>query len=568
MDIEEIVAIGTESKMCPYYATRSASAAADVVAVPYTAILARSTREALGIDLRGSVLILDEAHNAVDAVSGAHASEMTAKQARLASGCLARYTERFASRLSAANRASLSVLLRAARALVALMERNAVAAAKETGVLIVEAGLDNVNFLRLARFVSESKVLFKVSSFVERDAGALPTAGGGKAGPGGPRPPDLAERMAEALAALQALVSFIVSLSVDSKDGRVLPLPAPAPTGGAPPASAPSHGANGLRFILLNAASEFEAVVKAARAVVFASGTLAPLESFRRQLFPSLPDERVRSFSCGHVVPDHHLLGLCVGLGPTGVELDFRSKGRSRPELVTGTAPLISNIARVVPGGTVVFFPSFAFMEAAKAQWEAAGLLSRIVSGSRGGVFWEPRAGTALEGVLADFAGAVKAHGAAVLMSVVGAKLSEGINFSDDLGRCVVVLGMPYPNPTDPEIVERMAYLDGAATESPPARFTGRDYYESMCKRALNQSIGRVIRHRGDYAAVVLADARYQRACEGAGSALDGIPQWMRPRFRAARPFGEVVRSLGQFFKGFRGSAQPGSSACDGPARP
>ena len=29
--------------------------------------------------------------------------------------------------------------------------------------------------------------------------------------------------------------------------------------------------------------------------------------------------------------------------------------------------------------------------------------------------------------------------------------------------RCVVVMGMPFPNPTDPELCERMRYLDASA---------------------------------------------------------------------------------------------------------
>lgn len=35
----------------------------------------------------------------------------------------------------------------------------------------------------------------------------------------------------------------------------------------------------------------------------------------------------------------------------------------------------------------------------------------------------------------------------ALLLCVVGGKLSEGINFGDDLARACVMIGLPYPNP-------------------------------------------------------------------------------------------------------------------------
>lgn len=40
----------------------------------------------------------------------------------------------------------------------------------------------------------------------------------------------------------------------------------------------------------------------------------------------------------------------------------------------------------------------------------------------------------------------------------------------------------------------------------------GRAYFEDLCMKAVNQCIGRVIRHRSDWAAIVLVDQRWTSA--------------------------------------------------------
>lgn len=74
-------------------------------------------------------------------------------------------------------------------------------------------------------------------------------------------------------------------------------------------------------------------------------------------------------------------------------------------------------------------------------------------------VLREPKKSNQVEQVLKSYGKSVEEKGA-ILFSVVGGKLSEGLNFSDDLGRCVVVVGLPYPNLTSPELKEKMNYLN------------------------------------------------------------------------------------------------------------
>lgn len=84
---------------------------------------------------------------------------------------------------------------------------------------------------------------------------------------------------------------------------------------------------------------------------------------------------------------------------------------------------------------------------------------------------------------------------AALLFAVVGAKLSEGLNFSDDLARCVVVLGLPFANLRSQELKERMRYIDGLQSKmcqsNNCSKSASMEMYENLCMRSVNQSIGR-----------------------------------------------------------------------------
>ena len=64
------------------------------------------------------------------------------------------------------------------------------------------------------------------------------------------------------------------------------------------------------------------------------------------------------------------------------------------------------------------------------------------------------------------------------------------------------------------EVLDEVARRIGAAKrsrEGPQVRgLTGDQWYRQTATRAVNQGMGRVIRHRGDYGAIILADERFQ----------------------------------------------------------
>lgn len=48
----------------------------------------------------------------------------------------------------------------------------------------------------------------------------------------------------------------------------------------------------------------------------------------------------------------------------------------------------------------------------------------------------------------------------AILMGVCRGRISEGLDFSDNAARCVIMVGIPYPQLVDPKIILKRDYLD------------------------------------------------------------------------------------------------------------
>ena len=67
-DVEEASKLGAASKTCAYYNTQAAIAAAELVVLPYAMLVSSSTRKLLGLSLKHSLLLVNEAHNLPEAV--------------------------------------------------------------------------------------------------------------------------------------------------------------------------------------------------------------------------------------------------------------------------------------------------------------------------------------------------------------------------------------------------------------------------------------------------------------------------------------------------------------------
>ena len=481
-----------------------------------------------GLNLKNSIVIIDEAHNLLDTITNIHSVSLSGHQLGAAHSQLQQYKQRYSARLKAKNLLYIKQILFILASFVKLLggvpgkdpkevvkpEAREETKLIETSVFLSETQIYNLDLLKLIKYCNISQICYKLNGFVEK---YKPKSSDNKEVRSGVSQFLQTINKKEAASSssgvtaeivvepdenaapgncLQPVVDLLSCLCMNHGEARLVVTSGPRLVDGR------------LRFLLLDPAHQFQDLVTSAHSVVVAGGTMQPLSEFRDQLFVAAgaEPERVTHFTCDHVVPAANILPRVLCSGPTGTRLDFTFQFRERPETLAELGRVLVNLVNIVPGGIVVFFPSYDYEKLVFKHLCSSGVLDRLEAKKK--VYREPKQSSSLDKVLSDYSTSVRLAGGAVLLAVVGGKMSEGINFSDDLGRCVLMIGLPYPNLHSPELKEKMSYLDRSVTGHSEGKRPGQQHYDNLCMKAVNQSVGRAIRHINDYAAILFLDHR------------------------------------------------------------
>uniref|UniRef100_A0A5F7Z874 Regulator of telomere elongation helicase 1 n=1 Tax=Macaca mulatta TaxID=9544 RepID=A0A5F7Z874_MACMU len=285
-----------------------------------------------------------------------------------------------------------------------------------------------------------------------------------------------------------------------------------------------------------------ELVRQGVRSLILTSGTLAPVSSFALEMQIPFPV----CLENPHIIDKHQIWVGVVPRGPDGAQLSSAFDRRFSEECLSSLGKALGNIARVVPYGLLIFFPSYPVMEKSLEFWRARDLARKMEALKP--LFVEPRSKGSFSETISAYYARVAAPGStgATFLAVCRGKASEGLDFSDTNGRGVIVTGLPYPPRMDPRVVLKMQFLDEMKGQGGAGGqfLSGQEWYRQQASRAVNQAIGRVIRHRQDYGAVFLCDHRFAFA-----DARAQLPSWVRPHVRVYDNFGHVIRDVAQFFR-------------------
>ncbi|KAH0788669.1 putative helicase [Histomonas meleagridis] len=518
LDIEEFIAECDNFRVCPYFTAQINSKKAGLVLTPYTYLVDPIVSSYMPMEyMSGSILILDEAHNFPDQCSNSMSFDLPFYLVSKAHAALTKiHNANFAVAQSQTTidffkvgvaRAAMERLYRTLLSLESDSEFSQIISLKQT---------EN-NFQALQKDVNFLFQIFDSAKIDEVTGTSIRLT--------------LDDVLAQAIPlglendstyALERVMHFLQTVFHNSQinrqeDYQYLNSLYTVCLTNQPAISLLCFSSNPGFMRIINE--------KKPRTVILTSGTLSPMDSFAQEIDPSNQLFPIR-LENNHVANPNQIFVGIVGKGVDNNRFHFVYTNRKSDKLKKDCVKSLATIYNIVPSGALTFFPSFSMLE------EYAPLLLES-NQSKKRIFIEPRNASKMQLVFNNFQQA--APKGAALMAVCRGKMSEGLDFADDFARCVCVVGIPFPNYSDFHVEFKREWLERRQAGS------GKKWYIESAIRAVNQAIGRAIRHKDDYAAILLMDERYN-------GFKNLISKWIRPSIHVIDNWEKLISELQNFF--------------------
>jgi chromosome transmission fidelity protein 1 len=527
-DIEDIHKIGEKMNICPYYSIRNDIPIAEIISMPYQLLLHKDTRQVLGFDLKDSIIVIDEAHNLLDTISRIYSTSISFNELKLIRKSLKIYSKKFMFKMSAGNRINIAKLNKLVSILYKFIqnsieqEKVISGATIDRNEIFADEISDLLNVFELENYLIKSKLAFKLESYMEKVIKTSPAEY--YKSPGQPL--------------LFSVKSFLYSLSNPLKSGKFF----------WDKSNINNSDDIKLKYLLLDPSEDFKDIVEESKCVILAGGTMEPISEFTNFLVPYLNDTKIKHFSCDHVIPDKNLKVFPIS-HYNDMKLEFSFQKRNDEKMIIQLGNALCQLLNKIPDGSVAFFPSYSYLFEVVEIWKKSGIYDRL---SKVKTIFQEEKNKSVDEILLEYKKCIELQengkNGAFLLSVVGGKMSEGINFSDELARAVFMIGLPYPNAFSSDLIAKKEYIEKKYIESGNstsfAKAKSQEFYENLCMKAINQSVGRAIRNINDYAVIYLIDSRYDNS-----RIQKKLSGWVRKRLILNSTGRDIIMETQRFFE-------------------
>ncbi|XP_069948696.1 Fanconi anemia group J protein homolog isoform X4 [Cherax quadricarinatus] len=547
-DIEDLVTLGKKIKACPYYVARSLMATAEIIFCPYNYLIDPLIRESMDISLCGQVVVLDEAHNIEDSAREAASCTLTQDEILTAKNELDKMVE---LELNVQECTNLSCML---NALSEWVNKNS------------DKLTDYVDFDRAGKIFKGTEMIANLELLGIGYDKYMELKGYLSKLTADPDPEDENPRINSSTSTLlKNLFLMYHFLFMDNMkyrdDYRIAIVRAQTRKKGAMTAGgwysskkSTVGWAYSINFWCLNPAVAFLSVGFETRSIILTSGTLSPMNSFQSELGVPFKIQ----LEANHVIDRNQVWVGTIGRGPTNKMLQATFRNTENYEFQDELGRLVLDVCKAVPQGILCFLPSYAMLNKLLDRWQNTGMWDELNQIKV--AITEPRNSEKFEEAMALFYDTIKNSGTqesgeingAFFMAVCRGKVSEGLDFTDDNARAVIAVGIPFPSIKDIQVDAKRQYNNEHCRTR--GLLSGGDWYEIQAYRAINQALGRCIRHRYDWGALILVDERYQQGSLASGLQQNrytrGLSKWVRNKIVHHQNFSFALSDLHKFAEG------------------
>lgn len=540
LDIEDLITAGKKNTCCPYYAARSLKSRADIIFTPYNYLIDPKTRRIHGIEVTNNVIIFDEAHNIENVCEDSMSFQ-------LRSSDLARCIN------------EISQAIDYIKDIETVGQFNSGS---------VEFSLSDLSILKVMFCELEDQLDKAVSNLKEGSAKPASFVFDMFANVGlTPQKKDVVLDLLDKVilhlttetvhtswttkgAGLQCFsdlirIMFSKSSTLDqslvkrfNEKYRVYLAPDDSQQNNFIFKKSTKQSWTLNYWCFSPELSMMDLTQQSVHSLILTSGTLSPLNSFATELGVSFPIKLENP----HIIDESQIFIGVISQGPDGTILNSSYQNRSNIKYINSLGRTLINLGRMVPDGMLVFFPSYSVLRSSVSKWEECGIwnsLSAVKS-----IFIEPQGKIAFQEGITQYYEKIENPDSqgAILLAVCRGKVSEGLDFADKNARAVFITGLPFPPCQDPRVKLKMSYLNEFCKEK--KGLSGSEWYLLQASRVVNQAIGRVIRHKDDYGAIIFCDNRFAEK-----RISSQLSMWLQGKIKVFNSFGSAMKEMTRFFQ-------------------
>ena len=458
---DDIMTISRGLRICPYELGIELARRATVITLSYVYLVDRELRNiilnALNVYLDEAVVVIDEAHNVLDVAMEAESMSISTKNIEDAISCLQRIKlGRTKSEQAWRLTRTKYLLVKCLRVIKQILEDRG----------------DRERTYSPQEFTNdfEQRVKESILIFMEHLSEFMKTVARGR------------RHVGLNMISLEMVRDFLHKLIETWNDARYIHV------------LVPTKGGMDYAIICIDPSVALAPILRESNVTVHMSATLSPLEDYME----IVGIKKAKTFK---VKPSYH--GRVKAVIITGVTTAYEMR---HEDMYRRIAQLVGRVADSLDANIAVFTPSYDVLNSVRAF---LGVTKRIFVEERG------ESTASLEEKIREFRSMYEVGGG-VLMGVLGGRTCEGVDYPGRELEVVIIVGVPYPEPSAKLFAQRRFYAMKYGDER-GFRYTA----VVPAMRKVNQAIGRLVRSPNDYGLVVLMDDRYVRL-------MDYIADWVK----------------------------------------